>query len=187
MYIKIDDRTAPQKWSQTVHLVAGCSIGHKVDSVILGSSYHTVVCLSVCVSDLFGFNLLFDAMKTGWNVVIDRWNWLVIICVKVEVEPHHAHYMEGNKPAGAIENHRHPNRCILSKPIVEWLYYTTRDTSPVCDKISALPLCHVIDTDLRTIDGVSGHISRQSHDWQWVFLYKKIRPSSFSKTLPPPP
>ena len=38
-------------------------------SVILGSSYHTDVCASV--SGKFDFNLLFDAIKTGSNVMID--------------------------------------------------------------------------------------------------------------------
>ena len=42
-------------------LLAGCSIETKE----VGSSYHTDVCSSVHFSDEFGFNQLFEAVKTG--------------------------------------------------------------------------------------------------------------------------
>ena len=32
----------------------------------------------VHVSDQFGLNQLFDDIKTGWDVMIDSWGWLLI-------------------------------------------------------------------------------------------------------------
>ena len=86
----MDDMTAPQKWSQSVLMVTGCSIGlkpqlhhvtewnnsqikeSKYTFVILGSSHHTIICT------FFWQAYLFDAMKTGWKVMIHNWGWLVL-------------------------------------------------------------------------------------------------------------
>ncbi len=40
-------------------------------SVISGCSYHGDVCYRVHFSELFGFNYLFEAIKRGWNIMID--------------------------------------------------------------------------------------------------------------------
>ncbi len=40
-------------------------------SIISSSSYDGDVCSSICFSDKFGFNWLFDAMKRGCDVMID--------------------------------------------------------------------------------------------------------------------
>ena len=45
-------------------------------SVISGRSHVSDVCSSV--SDQFGLNQLFDDIKTGWDVMIDSWDWLLI-------------------------------------------------------------------------------------------------------------
>ena len=38
------------------------------------ASYHTDVCPSITFSGEFGLNLLFDAIKMVWNVMIDSWD-----------------------------------------------------------------------------------------------------------------
>ncbi len=47
-------------------------------SVILGSSYHADVYSAVDVSDKFGVNLLFDAIKRGCDIMIDSCDWQVL-------------------------------------------------------------------------------------------------------------
>lgn len=44
--------------------------------VTLGRSYHSEVILRVHFSAPFEFNLLFDALKIGWNLMIDSWGLL---------------------------------------------------------------------------------------------------------------
>lgn len=90
-------------------LVAGCNIGHtpcllhvskkdmgqkkksklplnnffpEMFSVILCSPYHTIAPSSVHALDKFGFNKLYDAIKTV-KYWLDSWDWLVIsqVCV----------------------------------------------------------------------------------------------------------